>query len=116
MTNIKDVLAMTEEEQVTWVFRYAHERHTEVDYWHNYLLGHISLADLAVRLRNEAKAIEQPDGKNYLFDGYIEVFEARKNISIRSIATTWHERVLRYFAFDAEPIDTILAALKAMEK
>ncbi len=51
---IREVLEMPEDEQRNWLKRYSQGRTFFADHWQDYLCGHISLADLAFRLRDEA--------------------------------------------------------------
>lgn len=49
MKDLLKVLDMSEDEQESKLRNYAYN-HREEGHWHNYMNGHISLADLAFRL------------------------------------------------------------------
>ena len=51
------VLDMTEEEQTSYLIEVA-ENNLDDEWWNKYFYGHISLADLAFRMRDEANRLK----------------------------------------------------------
>ncbi len=103
---ILDVLDMSEEGQASWLCSYIYHNKKGEEYWHNFLNRHISLADLAFRLRDAVNP---------------EVYCGTLILAYQN----WKERITRdqpkdkLVAFDCwilvymTPIDMIVAALIA---
>ncbi len=105
MTNeeLLKVLDMSEEEQTSWLCSYIYCNKKGEDYWYNFLNRHISLADLAFRLRDEAVKSSHVDFHEAIYDVMMKV-EGHD-----SWATAfWGECI-------AKPIHWIIAALIVKE-
>ncbi len=110
MNDLLKVLDMSEEEQVSWLCNYIYHHEKGADYWHNFLNRHISLADLAFRLRDDLVK-QAPYSMRYAWENALEeVYQYEKELNKEGTDKAG-------WGLDwSQPIHWIIAALIAKNK
>ena len=102
------VLYRNEDEQTLWLCSYIYHNKKGEDYWHNFLNRHISLADLAFRLRDGVEYSTWTDAL-----ATVSIYVQDKAVQ----AWTPEKEALDMFdwKYNSKPIHWIIAALIAKQ-